>query len=993
MNLVRSLFAHAPSLLLLLAAAQPAALLAQYQKYEGMNVAEIRFEPAAQPLETGEIREILPLKAGQPLRIAEVRAAVERLFATGRYADIQVDARPSPNGVAIVFLTRNSWFVGDISAVGHISAPPNPGQLENAARLDLGAPFSDALIQEAVTGQRRLLESNGLYSAEIRPTLDFLTGGGFQQVNVRFDVKSGPRASFGAPVLTGDFQMDPAKILTALKFRRWMVHSWKPVTETRLRQGLDGVRALYQNENRLEAKISLESIRYDAASNSAIPTIRIDAGPRIVLNPVGAKLSERQLRRYVPVFEEHAVDHDLLVEGARNLRDYFQSQGYFDAQVQFKEQRISNDQASVDFLIVTGARHKLVYIGIGGNKYFDTPSIRERMYLQTAAFLQFPHGRYSEHLLAQDEDAIVSLYQANGFRDVKVSHRLVDGYRGRPGEIAVFLDIAEGPQTLIASLHVEGVERLDKAGILSQLSSVAGQPFSEFSVAVDRDAILAQYFEKGFPNATFEWSAKPAAERGRVDLLYTIREGRDQVVRQVVATGYKTTRPGLIDSNLTLKPGDPLSPTAITDAQRRLYDLGVFSKVDAAIQDPDGETTSKYVLYNMDEARRYSLAVGLGAELGRIGGCRNCLDAPAGATGFSPRISFDISRNNLWGVAHSISLRTRASTLDQRVLLNYSWPRVGLNPDFNISFTGLYEDSRDVRTADFKRAEGSAQLSQRLSRATTLFYRLTYRRVSVSNLKVTEFALSQLLQPVRVGMPSLNLVQDRRDDPVEPHKGVYTTLDLGLASHAFGSQRNFTRFLARNASYYSLGRKLVLARSTEFGDIRPFNYQGSTLDAIPLPERFFGGGNTSHRGFPENEAGPRDIGTGFPLGGTAVLFNQTELRFPIIGENIGGALFHDFGNIFSDLKSMSFRTSQRDVQDFDYMVHAVGLGVRYRTPVGPLRLDLAYSVNPPYFYGFKGTLQDLLNAGVDPCNPNIGGRCQVQSVGHFQFFFSIGQTF
>jgi outer membrane protein assembly factor BamA len=461
----------------------------------------------------------------------------------------------------------------------------------------------------------------------------------------------------------------------------------------------------------------------------------------------------------------------------------------------------------------------------------------------------------------------------------------------------------------------------------------------------------------------------------------------------VVATGYKTTRASLIESNLTLGPGDPLSPTAITDIQRRLYDLGVFSKVDAAIQDPDGETTSKYVLYNMDEARRYSLAVGLGAELGRIGGCRNCLDAPAGATGFSPRISFDISRNNLWGVAHSISLRTRASTLDQRVLLNYSWPRVGLNPDFNISFTGLYEDSRDVRTADFKRAETSAQLSQRLSKATTLFYRLTYRRVSISNLKVTEFALSQLLQPVRVGMPSLSVVQDRRDDPVETRKGFYTTLDLGLASHVFGSQRNFLRVLARNASYYSLGKRLVLARSTEFGELRPFHYTGSTLDAIPLPERFFGGGNTSHRGFPENEAGPRDTGTGFPLGGTALFFNQTELRFPVIGENIGGALFHDFGNIFSSLKNMSFRTGQRNLQDFDYMVHAVGLGVRYRTPVGPVRLDLGYSLNPPHFYGFKGSLQDLLTAGKDPCDPTVPNRCQVQNVGHFQFFFSIGQTF
>ena len=100
----------------------------------------------------------------------------------------------------------------------------------------------------------------------------------------------------------------------------------------------------------------------------------------------------------------------------------------------------------------------------------------------------------------------------------------------------------------------------------------------------------------------------------------------------------------------------------MTDIQRRLYALGVFARVDTAIQNPEGETDSKYVLYNMEEARRYSMAVGFGAELGRIGGCQTCFEAPAGTTGFSPRVSFDISRNNLWGLTHTLSLRTRVST-------------------------------------------------------------------------------------------------------------------------------------------------------------------------------------------------------------------------------------------------------------------------------------------------------------------------------------------
>src|SRR5206468_11132761 len=164
--------------------------------------------------------------------------------------------------------------------------------------------------------------------------------------------------------------------------------------------------------------------------------------------------------------------------------------------------------------------------------------------------------------------------------------------------------------------------------------------------------------------------------------------------------------------------------------------------------------------------------------------------------------------------------------------------------------------------------------------ATTFFYRMAYRRVGVSDLKITPFLIPQLSQPVRVGISSINIVQDRRDDPVEPHKGVYSTADVGVAGRFFGSQVSFTRLLVRNATYYPLGKRLVLARSTEVGEIYPFNTSSAPLDAIPLPERFFGGGGTSHRGFPEEQGGPRDTSTGFPLGGTALLFNQTEFRFP-----------------------------------------------------------------------------------------------------------------
>ena len=406
MRLVRNRLAFCVCVCLIGMAAQPSALSAQYQKFEGLLVRNIQFEPRRQPLEASELHDILPLKMNTALRISEVRASIDRLFATGRYADIQVDAQPYRDGVRHR-VHHPQQLVHRRS--GRVGRHFQPAQLRSTAKtrrsLDLGQPFTDQKLQAGIENQQRLLESNGLFQGQVRPVFDWETDKDYQQVNIHFEVDSGPRARFATPVFKGDLKMDPEQIARATKFRRWLIHTWKPMTQTRVRQGLEGIRSLYQKSDRLEAKVALESMQL-RPRNAIRPSPRcsIDAGPRIEVRPVGAKLSRKTLQRYIPIFEEHAVDHDLLVEGARNLRDYFQSQGYFDAEVEFKEQRVINDKATIDYLINTGARHKLVHIEINGNQYFNTETIRERMYLQPASLLQFRHGRYSEACCAATRD-------------------------------------------------------------------------------------------------------------------------------------------------------------------------------------------------------------------------------------------------------------------------------------------------------------------------------------------------------------------------------------------------------------------------------------------------------------------------------------------------------------------------------------------------------------------------------------------------------------
>ena len=958
------------------------------EQYEGKRIVEIGFSPPEQPVDPAELRNLVPLKAGTPLRMADVRTAIQKLFATGYYEDIQVDAEPSGDGVSVRFITRSNWFVGRVSVSGKVADPPNRGQMVNATRLQLGQPFHEDNTPQSEDGLRKMLVNDGYFESRVDERIDYDPK--TLQAHITFLVQAGPRARYRTPVLNGNLKMAAEKIIAATKWKRRWIGGWRPVTGTRTRQGLTNIRSKYEDEDRLMATVDLQSMDYDNDTRRATPVLNLEAGPKIEINAIGAKVSTKRLRQAVPVYEERTVDRDLLAEGQRNLREQFQTAGYFEAEVEFKEQKLRNDQQEIDYLVNLGKRHQLVRLEIHGNRYFTTDSIRERM-LMTPKSFQFRHGRYSEALRRRDEESIINLYEENGFREVNVTSTVTDDYRGKIGDLAVSVMIEEGEQWFVSHLEVSGIQQLDAASIISTLSSTAGQPFSEFNVATDRDAILAFYFTNGFPNATFEWSSKPGPKPNQVDLRYVINEGQRQFVRDVLVEGLSTTRPGLVGRNLLMAPGDPLSPIRMADTQRRLYNLGIFAKVDMAIQNPDGQAQRKYVIYDLEEAKKYSIAGGLGAEIARIGGGLTSLDAPAGAAGFSPRVSLDFTRLNFLGLAHTISLRTRVSTLEQRALVDYLAPRVRNNDNLDLSFTALYDDTRDVQTFSAKREEGSVQLAQRLSKPSRLLYRFSYRRVGVSNLKINSNLIPLLSQPARVGIFSLNYIQDRRDDPIDAHKGIHNSVDFGYASHVFGSQVDFVRGLASNATYHRIGKKLVLARELTFGDLIPFRYRQRTSDplqAVPFPERFFSGGESSDRGFPENQAGPRDLTTGFPIGGTAMLFNKTELRFPILGENIAGVVFHDAGNVYSTLDKLSFRFHQRDQQDFNYMVHAVGFGARYRTPIGPIRLDLAYSINPPRFHGCKGTIADIVACGNDP--QVFGTNHQIS---HFQFFLSIGQTF
>jgi outer membrane protein assembly complex protein YaeT len=961
-----------------------AADLAPPLAYEGKQIEEIRFSPPTRPALEADVARKVQLQVGKPLRLSDVRGTIKQLYGTGEYADVAIDVTDSGNGVSLVVHTTDQLFVGPVEVEGKENSPPNRGQIASSSQLQLGSPFNDSDLDNAVMSIRRLLERNGLYRATIEPKID--SDPERQEVALTFVVEPGKRARFTEPIVIGDTRLPPKTVAKATKYKS--IIKWKLATQQNTQGGIEKARSKYAKEERLTAAVSLDHIDYLSEQNRVRPTIKADGGPKVEIKTSGAKISKGKLQEYVPVFDEGTVNRDLLVSGVSNLRDYFQNRGYFDVQVDFNTKTIDPDHEEVQYVIGLGKRHKVVRLDIQGNRYFTADEIRQHMFLQPKGLIRLRHGRYSDGFARRDEDSIKTLYQDNGFQDAKVTAVPHDDYRERVGEVAVTVEIEEGAQYKVSRVQLNGIANLGEPDLVRKLASAPGQPYSQASVAMDRNYILTQYHNAAYPDASFDWREIPGPGPHEVTLQYFITEGNPRFVRDVVFTGLHTTRRRVVRRSLLLQSGDALSWTEMGVMQRRLYDLGLFDQVDMAIQNPDGDTRNKYVLFHVTEGHRYYIGVGLGGELARIGGNQSSLNNPGGATGFAPRADLEFSRMNMFGLGHSLNFKSRYSTLDRRVSLDYSIPHYRDVAGRNITITGLYDNTRDVLTFTGKRIEGSVQLSKQLSKATNALFRYTWRGVQVdqSTLKINPQLIPLTAQPARLGIVSTTLVQDRRDDPVNAHRGIYNSLDLGLVEKYFGGNKNFARFLGRNSYYKRIHGDIVLASNTEIGWIHPFRVTAgvSPADYVPLPERFFGGGSTSQRGFPDNQAGPRDLVTGFPLGGNALLVHSTEIRFPLAGENMEGVFFHDMGNVYSNFGDISFRVHQKSLTDFDYMVHAAGFGIRYRTPVGPIRLDLAYSINPPTFNGLTGTYQQLLFNTATPA---------IQHVSHFQFFFSIGQAF
>jgi outer membrane protein insertion porin family len=1004
----------------------------------GRPVREIAFQGIA-PERLKKLQDHLAQEVGSPLDREKIAQSLRQLYATGLFETIQAKASQQSDGVKLVFDGSPREFIGVVTVNGAKGATMN-AQLVAASRLNPGTRFSETRLGAAQGRMRQALADNGFNEPKITYTLKRHQEE--QLVDIAFEVISGVQARVGPVAVDGDSGM------TLDQFRHSAhLRAGNKINHDTNNRALGGVLKHYQKQDRLEADVKLQSQTYSPASKKTSYSFAATQGPVVKVGIEGAKLSSERLKRLVPVFEEGTVDEDLLNEGNRRLRDYFQRLGYFDVKVDHIVRNAEGaGTVNITYTVSLGSRRRIERVTVAGNHYFDSDTLKQLLSVRPADYLD-RHGNYSQALVAADIEALQNVYHNNGFSRVKITPETLSGQSsstpGAPGSIrssteplSVIYHIDEGQQQRVAVLRLDGVVKGDTNKLQGLMNTAPGQLFSPQNLAGDRDALLTDYLGRGFDQVQIDVENQTEdADATKVDVTFHIREGQQIFVRKVLLSGLHYTRPDTVAKAITLHPGDPLSQTALADMQRNMYEFALFNEVNTAIQNPNGDEPYKTVLVQTTEARRWTLTYGLGFETQTGTPQNNCAGlqrrgetcSPNGRPGVSPRVLLDVTRNNLFGRDQSASIRGTYGLLEQNVNLLFQNPHFRGNRDFGFTFSGGYASSQDVSTYVASKLEGGFRWTEHftkpnpfLSRANTFIYGYDFRRVKVSeeSLQVFPAEIPALAAAVRVAGPALTWIRDTRDSALDSHRGTYTTFQDFLSNHRLGSEAEFNRLDLSNSSYYGFDKnRFVLARNTRYGQERAYGSPSSLL--LPLPERLYAGGPTSHRGFGINGAGPRDPETGFPIGGAGALVNSTELRLPppilpFFGDALSFVLFHDMGNVFTnagDAWESILRTEQPNKdsckvltqgsaqtppvptgQDtstgpqgqcsFNYFSHATGLGMRYHTPVGPIRLDFSYNLNPPiYPVNVNYALPDPYS------NPHIG------EAQHFNFFFSLGQTF
>jgi outer membrane protein insertion porin family len=935
----------------------PAVAGADVADYLGKPVTSVRLVLGGRETTEPALVQVVETRPGAPLSMLDVRESVTHLFSLGRFDDVRVDAGVEGAGVALRYELTPIRLVSKIEFAGRLAGAGVPGVdvgLLRRAVVDRYGPSPPlGRVNELALAIAETLRQRGYRRPEVRPEVEVDRGP--QQTTLVFRIDPGPRTTIGTTVVGGEPMMPPEEFLdrVGLSTGGW----YEPeVLNTRIAGYVDTRRARGYYQVRVEQGVS-----FSDDERVANLTLTVTPGPHVSVVFTGDPLPGDTRAELVPIEREGSADEDLLEDSSNRIEEYLRALGYRDARAPHTRQE-EGGELLITFDVKRGPRYRVATLEISGGTSLPVAGFRED--LRTRA-----GEPYSDANLDADVTALEGVYRGRGFAAARVQADPKPGPAAPDGQVPVTVSIliTEGAQTMVGAVRIEGNASIPEATLRQALSLQPGAPYFEAQLRRDTDALQLEYANRGYRSAAVQAQPGFTPDRAQANLVFTVREGPRVFVDHILIAGNVRTSAETIERELQLKPGDPLSLEAEYESQRRLAALQLFRRAPQLTELRHGDESRRDLLVTVEEAEPTTIGYGGGME-GRLRVVDSEVEGGPAEQKFelAPRAFVDLGRRNLFGTNRSanffasISLHPEASSsssrlgyglTEYRVLATLREPRL-LDTPIDGVLNGTFE--QQIRSSfNFSRQSATAQAARRLTNSVGVSGAYQLQRTRVFDNKTEtedQLLIDRIFTQVRLSSFSVQAFYDTRDEPVDSTRGEYVSANVQLAARRIGSEVGFAKSFFTTQLFRPVprGAGAVFAAQARLGIATGFPRDVQTVDAdgsvvvsrvreLPQPERFFAGGDTTVRGFALDTLGrPETIKDRYyPIGGNAEAIFNVELRGPV-RRGLQGVGFVDTGNVFADASDI----------DLGKVRTAAGFGVRYKSPVGPIRFDLGFKINP-----------------------------------------------
>ncbi len=847
-----------------------------------------------------EMENLISLHPGELFSLQKISRNIKQIYETGLFSDVQV-GKQGEIAVELTFSLTKRLTIRDIDFEGEQGISTRKLR-ESVSGLRRGGFFAPDKLRLAEQEIKSALRQEGYFDAQIKNSSERDLKAG--SVKIVFRVESSTKYKIKAIGFSGDVQVPPSELIKKIKSRPGA--DYVPAI---LEQDLARLKGYYNGLGYQRAEAELDSENFDQPGSTVSLNIKINPQEKIKIVINGAQLPVNLL---TPIWEERIFEEWGMSEGEARIISYLRSRGYLFATSKARLEKTGNE-IKVIYDVISGERFRIQDISFEGLKYFSAAQLKNEIGIgEKIPLLSWIDGQR----LFEVPEEIEFLYQARGFPSPQVN---LDFIKKKNAVRAVF-HIEEGSQQKIKTLTLVGAHLISPAELRARITSTENGPFFSPNIQRDIGEIEAFYQDRGIRGTRVTSEIRPEGQN-LFSLIFQISEGQRITLDKIVITGNRVTRRRTIVREIRVVEGQPAYLNLIQETKRRLENTGIFSEVKME-EIPTSGDRENLVISLLEGDRNYA-GLGIGLETKY---------QPQTSSLFNnvvrPRGTAEYIRSNVFGTGSQLSLVTQFSLQQKRGVAAWEEPYFFGLPLQN-SLTAWLESEERV-SFGYNRSGTSFSGIKSLTKNLTLLLTLAWQRTELTFLFVPESEVDRQFFPYSATYLSGSFFWDRRDDSFNPERGWFLSSVAEWAFPLFKAESNYFKTYTKFQHFFRLKSWLNLSLTSRLGLGR---------GRMPIPERFFAGGSNSFRGEPFDELGPKVPVTRVPVGGKALLLFNFELKFPVLSalKDLSGAVFYDWGNVFA--KRSNFNLA--DLQS------AVGLGVRYRTPLGPLRFELGWNLDDP----------------------------------------------